>query len=83
MKVNVEDVLKEFPQIELEGLDEGDIVTDLIVIARSQGLDSSDDSILIAISDNTGGVTAHGMLTSAVVLHTGWMVAGLGGTDEQ
>lgn len=57
-------------------LDEDDIVTDMVVLLRVQKLSNTDDQIVFSTTENTGGVVTHGMLTSAVILHSDWMING-------
>lgn len=61
--------------IEME-VNEGEIVTDLVVIGRLQTLGDTDDQVTISTTEHTGGVLAHGIISSGLILHTQWMTQG-------
>ena len=65
-------ILQDLGPIDVD-IEEGDIVTDLVVIARVQRLDDTDDSLILSGTENTGGIVFHGMLTTAVLQHTQWL----------
>lgn len=58
-------LLEEYGEsIDIE-LEDGDIVTDVVVLARVQRLDHKHDSLITASSDATGGITLYGMICAA------------------
>lgn len=71
--MNLEEALKNLQPIEVD-IEDGDIITDVIVLIRVQTLESTDDSLVIGSTPHTGGIVCHGILTSAVIQHELWMV---------
>lgn len=67
-------------KIELD-LEDDDIVTDVLVLVRIQKLSDTDDQLVIGVTENTGGIVAHGMLTCGVIQSEQWMTSG--GDDER
>lgn len=73
---DLRELLRDVPPIEVGELDEGDIITDAIILLRVQSLEDTEDFLVIGVSENTGGIVTHGILTSAVLQHTKWMTLG-------
>lgn len=80
--MDVRDILQNqsLGPMEME-IEDGEIVTDLVVIARVQSMGDTADQILLTTTEHSGGVVTHGILTSAVLLHSSWMTDGRG--DEE
>lgn len=57
-------------------LDEGDIVTDLLVVARVTSLQSTDDNIILGVSKGMAGITQYGIVCAAKLQVEQWMING-------
>lgn len=63
--------------VELD-LEDGDIVTDIVALIRVQRLTDTDDALITAATETTGGIVQYGILRSAVLQAERWMAWGDG-----
>lgn len=75
------DVLQEVEPDMMIDVEPGDIVTDIVVLARVQRLDNTYDALLISATDNTGGMTQYGITCCAKLQMEDWMLNGAGDDD--
>lgn len=68
---------REIGAIELD-IEDGDIVTDVVVLVRCQRLDTTDDMLEIGCTEHTGGITQFGIIGAANLQVSDWMVNGDG-----
>lgn len=59
-------------QVDMQ-LDEGDVVTGVVVLAQVQRVDdnNNNDSLLIGVSDSTGGIVSDGLIFRAYQVAAG------------
>lgn len=75
------DVLQEIEPDMMIDVEAGDIVTDIVVLARIQRLDDTYDALLISTTENTGGMTQYGIVCAAKLQMEDWMMNGAGDDD--
>lgn len=54
-------------------LADGDIVTDVVTLLRVQRLTDTDDALIIATTEDTGGIVQYGIVRTACVQVEKWM----------
>lgn len=72
---DLREVLEDLGPIDVE-IEDGDIITDLVVLIRVQKLDDTDDCLVIGSTENTGGIVCSGMIHAARLQHDKWMTEG-------
>lgn len=70
--VDVREVLADLGPIEVE-VEEGDIITDLMVLIRVQKLQDTDDALVLGNMEHTGGIVNYGMIMAAKLQMEKWM----------
>jgi hypothetical protein len=74
--VKLLDYLTEHPEmgdIDLELID-GDIITEIVVVARVQSLQNTDDQVIISVSDGVGGILQYGIVCAGKLQLEHWMM---------
>jgi hypothetical protein len=68
-------LLADHASIDVE-LEDGDIVTDVVILMRVQRLDDTEEHLVVTGSEHTGAITRLGIVEAAAMRVRRWLVTG-------
>jgi hypothetical protein len=72
--VNLSELIASDSRYDLDlDLADGDIVTDVVTLLRVQRLTDTDDALIVATTEDTGGLVQYGIVRAACLQVEKWM----------